>query len=421
MNKNKEEKHEYLQTIGWSLLFAALFVAVSIFEISIYTEPKIQLDIKNMEIANARLELARLYYNLKNVPENYVTYLKIAMLHETLKEYEQAEINYAKALQKSNQSPFVVYRTALFYIEQRKYKKAIELAELLPTKQNSTICTYKAKLFSAMAKTFSEDGDYPNALKTYSIAYKYAKNTDKKLKEETQISLAKAYIEIADGAVDENDTETAKRALESSIELYPLAQAKYKLGLLYQNKDDFLAQKNIEEAFKLDPEVVNVELYNRLLTKLIEKNEKNGDISKARFYNLKAQQLRRKILTNEIFKGDLKIENFKIIQKRKFLIGKKQTHLSFSIKNNSKVKINNLFLKAELTYGKNTTISGEKKVITKETTLEPNKTADVQIELTQNIEQKNDLFKYADIKIFGRKNIKSKWVLLDFLTINFFK
>ena len=41
--------------------------------------------------------------------------------------------------------------------------------------------------------------------------------------------------------------------------------------------------------------------------------EKEGKYERARFYALKVSQLKRKVLANEIFKGDIKISNFKII------------------------------------------------------------------------------------------------------------
>lgn len=420
MNKFKKEALEYLKTAGWSFLLAVLVVGIVLADVSLNTDKKKEKILHNLKVENQRLEIQKLYYQLKSNPSDYLIYLKLAILHEIFKEYNQAQVNYEKAVLKSGKNPFCVYRATMFYASQKQYARAIELMNFLPQSEEEKICELKCKLYLRLGKSFIEDKDENNAIKALKIAQRYAKNCkEKSLNKETAKELALAYVDLADKNMSQNEPVYAINALQNSIDTYPNAQAYYKLGLIYQDTDNYKAQKYIEQAFELDMDIVNLELYNRLLDKLIEHHRSEAQYPQVRYYGLKQERLKKKILSTTIFKGDISINNFNLYTKRNFLFAEKTFYTQFDLKNNAKESLNNLFVKINVKYAPDKTISGERKIITKEFPLGSNSTyKNIQIPLEiDDKKTKIDTGHYS-VEIFARKNILAPWVLIKFLTIN---
>lgn len=418
MNKYHNEKEEYIKTILWTFLMAVIVTTVGIIDLGLNTQNPKEDSVQKVQMQNRRLELEKLYYFEKNDKNNYLINLKIAVIHETLKEYNQAEANYEKAITKSGGNPFVLYRSAMFYAAQKKYTRAIELANLFPNTENKKIFIMKTKFYSRLAKSFLEDKDYANSIKTYKIAYKYARNSSKELKEKTAINYANAYSEYADKCIANNEPKLAIQALKNAIEVYPDPLAKYKLGLIYRNVDDEKSQKFIEEAYNLEPNVVNLELYNEILNKLIDSANKRSDYSRARFYTLKLEHLKRKVNEYQIFKGDISITDFKITHKRNFLHLKKNTYAQFNLKNDTKNSINNLYIKITVEPVKGAIFSSEERIVTRSAPLGAQKIIpEIKIKLEPHDNTPDDIL-HANIQIYARKNIRAPWILIDFRTIN---
>ena len=420
MNKYNTDLKEYIKTIFWTLFVAIIVVAIMVIDLRLNVGKKQQSDFHIKELTNISMSLNQLYYLEKQNPNDYMINLKIAFLCEVLKDNAAAKINYEKALKKSNYAPFAVYKAAMFYVRQKKYIDAINLAELLPDYKNKNIFELKARFYTRLADSFLEDGDFVNSVKIHKIALKYAKNTTDDIENKARENFAVAYNKYAEKYIDENDLKHAIQMLQNALEIYPDPYAMYKLGLIYENVDDEKAQRYIEDAYNINPGIINPELYNKLLNKLIKRSREEGEYSKVQFYALKQENFKRKYINSNIFDGDLEIQNLQIITRREKIIGKKQYYICFDLKNNSSYPIDNMFVKFVIQPRGGKTFETEEKIINRNNPLNASKVAhNIQIHLDC---PNYDMFsKYAQIQIFAKKNIRSAWVMIDYLTVSFIK
>lgn len=420
MNKNTNEITEYIKTIFLTIIIAAIVVGIMVLDLRLNVGKKKEQEFHIKELTNIRLSLDELFYLERQKPNDYMINLKIAFLYEILKDSQNAQIHYEKALAKSNDNPFALYKAAMFYASQREYHDAIGYISLIPEQNNKRYYELKARFYAKLGDYFLEDEDFANSIKVFKIALKYAKNTDPKLESKVKGGYANAYNEYAEKFINENDPNHAILMLENALEIFPDPHAMYKLGLIYQNVDDDRALRYIEDAYNIKPEIVNVEIYNSLLNKLIKRTKEEGDYSKSRFYSLKLDNFKRKIINNNIYKGDLEINNFEIYTSRKYIIGEKQYFVSFDIKNGTKYPVDNLFIKLLINPQGGKIVETELKVINRNKPLEPNKTVkNVRIPI---IAPPYDLFaSHAEIQILARKNIRSQWTMIEYITASFTK
>ena len=420
MNKTTNEITEYIKTIFWTIFVAAIVVSIMVLDVRLNIGKKKDTDFHIKELTNIRLSLDELFYLERQNPNDFMINLKIAFLYEVLKDYQNAQIHYEKALTKSPDNPFALYKAAMFYASQREYQDAIAYISLIPDQNNKKYYELKARFYSRLGDYFLEDEDYPNSIKVFKMALKYARNTDVKLEERVKVGYANAYNEYAEKFINENDPNHAILMLENALEIYPDPYAMYKLGLIYQNVNDEKALKYIENAFGIKPEIVNVEIYNKLLNKLIDRCKEEGEYSKSRFYGLKLDNFKRKIINNNIYKGDLEIKNFQVVSKRKFLIGEKQYSIIFDITNNTKYTVDNLFILLIINPQGGKIVESELKIVNRNKPLEANKTLkNIRIPIVTN---SHNLFSdHAEIQILARKNIRSQWTMIDYLTASFTK
>lgn len=420
MNKNTNEITEYIKTIFLTIIIAAIVVGIMVLDLRLNVGKKKEQEFHIKELTNIRLSLDELFYLERQKPNDYMTNLKIAFLYEILKDSQNAQIHYEKALAKSNDNPFALYKAAMFYASQKEYRDAIGYISLIPEQNNKRYYELKARFYAKLGDYFLEDEDFANSIKVFKMALKYAKNTDPKLESKVKGGYANAYNEYAEKFINENDPNHAILMLENALEIFPDPHAMYKLGLIYQNVDDDRALRYIEDAYNIKPEIVNVEIYNSLLNKLIKRTKEEGEYSKSRFYSLKLDNFKRKIINNNIFKGDLEISNFQIFSSRKYIIGEKQYFVSFDIKNGTKYPVDNLFIKLLINPQGGKIVETELKVINRNKPLEPNKTVkNVRIPI---IAPPYDLFaSHAEIQILARKNIRSQWTMIEYITASFTK
>ena len=421
MNKDFSEFQEYIKTIGWTLFVAIIVVFIMVVDLRINAgNKKLPLERAGItEYKDARMGLDRLYYLEKENPKDYIINLKIAFLHEILKENDKAQENYEKALVKSNNAPFALYKAAVFYAKQHNTQRAINLAIMFPVTKDKRTYEMKARFFAELANTFLVEKDYPNAIKTYKVSYKYARNTDDNLENKIAKEYSNSYSEYADDFISKNDPIHGLQMLKNALEVYPDPYSKYKLGLMYQNVDDVKAQKYIEEVYSERPEIVNIELYNKLLNTLIEDFNRNGEFSRANFYRLKLENFKRKLVNNNIYKDDIEIVNININKKRRIVFTKGKYNITFDLKNNSNYPIENLFIKVIIKPRGENPIEVEQKIITRDNPLASNKTLkdiDIPIQYSGNL-----LGQYGEVQILAKKNILSNWIMIDYLTVSFTK
>ena len=419
MNKDINEIVEYIKTIFWTIIVAAIIVAIIVVDIKVHIGEKKNTDFHIKELTNIRLSLDQLFYLERQNPNDFMINLKIAFLYEILKDSHNAQIHYEKALSKSNDNPFALYKAAMFYANEKQYNDAIGYISLIP-EYSKKYFELKARFYAKLGENFLEDDDYANSIKVYKIALKYARNTDNQTQQDVKKDFAHAYNEFAEKFIDEQDPRHAIIMLENALEIFPDPYAMYKLGLIYQNVDDEKALRYIENTYNIKPEIVNIELYNKLLNKLTQRCKEEGEYSKAKFYSLKAENFKRKLINNNIFEGDVEISDFKIYSHRKFIIAKKQYYAMFDIKNNSNYPIDNLFIKLVIQPQGGNKLEAEQKVITRNNPLVSGKIA-YSVKIPLDNSKLDTVSKYAEIQVLARKNIRSQWTMIDYLTVSFTK
>lgn len=420
MNKDINEILEYLKTVFLTIFIAAIVVAIMVVDLRINVGKKKSVDYHIKELTNIRLSLDELFYLEKQNPNDFMINLKIAFLYEVLKDSQNAQIHYEKALSKSNDNPFALYKAAMFYASQKQYHDAITYISLIPEQGNKKYYELKARFYSKLGEEFLEDEDFPNSIKVYKMSLKYAKNTNADLEKKVKKDYAHAYNEFAEKFINEDDPQHAILMLENALEVFPDPYAMYKLGLIYQNVNDVKALHFIENAYNIKPEIVNIEIYNKLLNKLIERYRAEGEYSKSRFYGLKSDNFKRKIINSNIFEGDIEIQDLKIFTHRKFIIGKKQYFAMFDIKNNSNYPLDNLFIKLIIHPQGGEKSESELKVISRSNPIAEGKTS-YGIEIPINSSKLDSISKYAEIQILARKDVRSPWTMIDYLTVSFTK
>ena len=193
MNSNISEIKEYIKTIFWTLFVALIVVALLVVDLRINVGKKKDTNFKIKELTNIAMSLDELYFLERQNPSDFMINLKMAFLYEVLKNSPKAEINYKKALEKSNNNAFAIYKAAMFYVSQKQYTTAISLMTLLPNYQDERLYELRARFYSRLARGFLDDGDYVNSVKVYKIALKYAQNTNKDVENEARKDFSKAY------------------------------------------------------------------------------------------------------------------------------------------------------------------------------------------------------------------------------------
>lgn len=420
MNKDTDEILEYIKTIFWTIFVAAIIVSICVADLRINIGKKKNTEFHIKELTNVRLSLDELFYLERQNPSDFMINLKIAFLYEIIKDTKNAEINYEKALSKSNNNPFALYKAAMFYVTQKEYNKAINYILIIPDSGNKKYYELKARFYSKLGTSFLNDDDYYNSIKIYKMALKYAKNVSPEIENKVKKDLANAYNEFAEKFINENDPRHAITMLENALEIFPDPYAMYKLGLIYRNVDDEKALKHIQNAYDIKPEIVNTEIYNKLLTHLIKRCAEEGEYSKSRFYTLKLDNLKRKIINTNIFEGDIIISNFRIIAHKKFIIGKKKYYASFNIKNGSNYPIDNLFIKLSIHPQGVKPLTVEQKVVSRNNPIASDKTA-YNIKIPIDNAKLDTISKYAEIQVLAKKDIRSQWTMIDYLTVSFTK
>ena len=66
----------------------------------------------------------------------------------------------------------------------------------------------------------------------------------------------------------------------------------YKLAILYKDFDPVTANKYMEKTYKMDPGLINYDLYEELLIKLIKFYYENGDDLKTELYKHKLKSIK---------------------------------------------------------------------------------------------------------------------------------
>lgn len=346
--KNKINFKEYIATIlVVSVAVISLCMCVEL-DLLFKTEKKVNFNELNVANLAKFATIEQLEKRLFNEPNNYYVSIKLAQIYESLNEFDKANEYYQTALKTSQRSDYSLYSYALFCARRNLYTIAATLCEEL-SENNKKMPEYKAQIYEQLGDSFTESNQVEASVRSYQIAQKYAKNVKganylKKINKK----FANAYSKLADYHIANDEIELAILDLNNSLEIYSTDMAKYKLGLIYLTTEKSKAEKYIYDTFRSNPYLINPYIYNALLEDLILESNIEGKSNLSECYKMKLNRFKNKLNELYLYKTDLNVENISIIFKKKLLSKDNKYYLIFDLKNNTKFKVNELYVQVEL-------------------------------------------------------------------------
>ncbi len=403
-----------LRTIGITLILVVIGVFFAVWHAAVQ-EYNIATGKISKEIRVSEVTIDSLLSQEAEHPEDYIINIKLAVAYQEEKMYSEAEKQYQKALSKAPKSELALYRYALFCIEMKKFAEAINLIENISDSPSKRVIGRKLAIYQKISEKLIEIGDYQNAAKIFTLAYRYARVLGGEPKENVLQGMKEAFVKLADLNIRSNNYEDAKLNLEALLKYTDCALAEYKLALIYKTIDIEKSARLIEKVFLKDYKLVNLELYYDILEELKNKYKASGNKSKVAFYQHKQDKLIKFVAENFIFTDDFSIGNVHVICKKGF---KPKCDLAFSIKNNTKNYTHVLYLKINLLY------PNEKEETIETTVIFPDKKERQEVFTSLAINPKNknkglDKANYLEVSYAARKDRKSEWVFLRKINVKY--
>lgn len=345
----QEEIIEYLRTIGITLLVIFVSIVTLLFAIKhrIY-EKNVQAQIEEDSIDYGLIDVMiqkNKAQELKS-PANYKINVKLGTLYEIKKDYNNAEVEYEKAIDKAPCTDFKPkYKLALLYLHVNKAAKAEAVINTISDFDDKKLVQYKADIFEKLGDFYYNSGDYENAIDKYELSLFYWKiiSAKKEIKY-IQNSLASSYVYLADTYVSEMEPEYAIEALKTALSMFDVPILKYKLALLLINDNPEEANQYFEEVFKEAPDLINYDTYYNFLSEMSQEADANGDTALAQLYEFKQKKVKEFFETNVLSVDDIILEDVEGRLKANNLFRKYYIGLEAKLKNVSKNQIDSLFI-----------------------------------------------------------------------------
>ncbi len=400
---NKVEILEYLRTIFIALLVALFLAAVATGCSNIVAEhharmlAKISNTAKDNELIGY---LITVYLDeAKKNPGDYSINVRLGNLYELMFSYKQAEEQYIKAI---NKSPYGVYSSYLglanLYVKQGRYSKAVNIVKRLKNTDHKPLLIAKGDFYMNLGDALWQKNKYEAAVKQYKIAFFYYKKVDSQKKDMAVSGILDCYNEIADKYYKLHRIDRVIESLETALLYKETPVLLYKLAILYKDFDPVTANKYMEKTYKMDPGLINYDLYEELLIKLIKFYYENGDDLKTELYKHKLKSIKtfqkRYVITNK----DVAIDVEKLKVSSSLLKTKHKINIKFRIENNSKYDFNTLYLVVKLRYDDKSKTILEQKLFSKKHPLKSRKVSGL-IDLKYSYTDKDEIYAAKDLWI----------------------
>lgn len=410
---NKKERKrknliEYTKTVIFTLFAITILIGAVVYDVAIAAHSKMS-SIMEQIIDNFKTQtIEDLKEQARRYPNDYRINMKLAGIYEEINENFKAEEEYKKALFKSPRNPQVLYRYALLCVYMGRFDEGIVLIENISDSAKKDTILKKLSFYQYAGDKLFEKGDYWNATKVYILGAKYGKILGGPMNEKLKQNLVRAALLSADKLIDENNPEQARLALEGVLKYYDSSEARYKLALLDLGKNPEQAVGVMLDLMEKDPQLVN---YNLLYSTLKKLSEETTDENKLKYYVLKMSKVKASAMKNALYSDEFKIENPRITE-TKGTFGKKI--MSFDVRNVSGNEIGNVHLQVNIQFPNAEPFTREATVSISE---DNEAHASVLINSWEHLEKYHGNAKDAKVEIYGRKNNRFDWVLLDKINV----
>lgn len=346
---NKKAILEYLRTIFITML-TALFLVILLLGIikhQVYSEQTAKkVEDNSIDYSLINLLIQKNQYLETQHPENFRINLKLGTLFEVQKDYSQAEKEYKLAAAKAPYGNFVSqYKLACVYLKINHLVDAQKVMDQIGELPNKKLIAYKGDVYEKLGDKYYNLGDYETAIERYQTSLYYYKIIKRK-KEYKYLrdSLASSYVYLGEAYLDNMKLDEAISSLKMAVSLVDAPILKYKLAILLIGEDPDLAYKYFGEVFAKEPNIINYDTYNNFLAQYAQEAEANDEEAQAGLYRFKMKQLKEYFKSNVLSVNDVMVEDIydKIVAdnwRKQYKI-----NLSFKLRNNSKNKIDSLYV-----------------------------------------------------------------------------
>jgi|GEM_PF-6739823 len=402
--RNRKSLIEYFKTVVFTLLAITILVGIVVYDAAAAARAKVS-SVMEQIIGNFKDQTVNdLKEQERRYPNDYRINMRLAATYEEMNEFFKSEEEYKKALFKSPRNPDVLYRYALFCVSQGRFAEGIVLIENITDSAKRDTINKKFTFYQYAGDKLAESGDYWNATKIYLLGAKYGKILGDRRNDQLKRSLVHAALLSADQQIKANNTEQARLVLEGVLKYYDSPEAKYKLALIDLTSNPQKAADIMLKLMETDPQLINYGLLHSTLKKL---DEEITDEAKRKYYSLKMVKVKASAIQNALYSDEFKIENPKITE-AKGAFGKKI--MSFDVRNVSSNKINYLHLQVNIKFPNTRPVVKEVNV---DNLIDDEGHVSVIIHNREHLEKYSGVIKNAQVEIYGRKNNRFDWVLLD--------
>ncbi len=406
--QNKELLMSYVRTVvATSILIVLVCTGILIwsrFHVKEYISEE-EYAIRNNMVGYL---ISRYKRQIEETPKNPVLNVKLGQLYELLEAYPQAEKEFVVALVKSNgHYEAASFRLANVYLLQHKYKEAESIVDSIPNSARYSMIFEKGKFYKNYGDMLANDGEYVNAINKYKHSLFFLKKVNNSLKNDAELAMLETHIALADKYVDEKKIAQAVEVLETARVHAPTPLVLYKLGLLYIDSNPEVAVDLFENVARTNPEIINYNIYKKLLFSLKLHYSYNNDSLKSRLYDAKLARINSYMQRNILLGSELAFENYKIKLRSFKLRNEFDIMYSFKISNISMYDIPKLIAVVEF-YDKNGNKlhSYKQNLITKKEAFKPTSdpiNVNMIIRTKKNLVQK---YNNIELKLYLAKNEK---------------
>ncbi|HPT42034.1 MAG TPA: tetratricopeptide repeat protein [Candidatus Gastranaerophilaceae bacterium] len=348
INKIKAIIFEYLKT--FLLTIVTMFIVLVV--VFVFAQHSAYNSLINNQAQDDEIEyyligmlIDKNKYLEEKYPKNYKINLKLGILYEVAQNYANSEQQYKMAMAKAPFDEFLpTYRLANLYIKLGKINDAEELIAKIQERPNKALINYKGEIYNKLGDYFYNQGDYKVAIEKYEKALFYNKILKSDNIKNINNSIASAYVYLADEEVYNMKIQDAIETLKAAISLVDAPILKYKLALLFTQKDPELAYQYFEEVFKKEPSIINYDFYEQFLLHRADEALAQGQKAQSDLMQYRAKKFKEYYQNNILSVDDVSIEYCEgnIIYNK--WTKKYTVNLEMQLKNTSQRNLNSLFV-----------------------------------------------------------------------------
>ncbi len=316
---------EYLRTIGFSVLFAAIFTTClamharneMIKDISRSPETKQSMDRK---LAQQLIQSTDL---MKDLPSRTSSVcMHIGELYETAGDYVNAQLAYEFAVKKASPDVYTpAYKLVCVLSAQNKLDEAEKILKSTKDKTTKSLIKFKTRSYIVIGDKYYSNSKFLSAAKNYEKAYFYYNKFSKKdsvVNDSIKFRVVNSYIEVADIMVKSGLNTDAVRFLKKAEKYAPKDyKIRYKLAIVLSDLDPEEAVKYLKPLLQERPQDIDYSVYGNAYLKAANIADLDGRSTQAKNYRYKVHSTDLFINKKVVYKNDIETNVLSFTTKKK--------------------------------------------------------------------------------------------------------